>query len=525
MSLFTRYNKPIAGFLAITVMIAIVGLVVLPKQGKAVNRVYKSAAVTSINGKTYVVVTNEQGIETLELSGNRLLKRGEANVTGTGSTTYGVSVSNNGSAVFAYVAAGANILKFDITDPNWPVQELSVNYYGTAYDVANYGQNIVVAGTNGLTLFETNRFDIITRFTTIPAYGVNRASNGTMIAALDNEAVILDSNGTIIGRQSLSTPNYRLRQVYNDGRGNSFAPGDEAIIKLGTGKTFANWSGQSYAISGIDSKPDVYMVNGWGVYKLAKNDLKYIKHNNLHKKNLNAWATGVKAFSTSFGKRVVVMSGAMIYLMDTDLKILDTYTYKPYPSYGDEDVSIASAQLISPQGKALTVWTDRNEAEYNTIFTAYGSGFWAGEEITAEFGPYAADGTLMLSSEVVPNKKNNLSRAWADANGNVSADIFVKEFSKIDAKVRKQMTVTLWGKNSKKRYSTTIWLKPEVIEKKEELKEGTPSFATKETIESKCEVTRSKTTEQIVKDGKSIEVEKVVETKNCTDTTTRPVVK
>ena len=83
-------------------------------------------------------------------------------------------------------------------------------------------------------------------------------------------------------------------------------------------------------MSGIDSEPYVYGVNGWGVYKLGKQKLELADFTSINERG--GWATNVSAFPTSSGIRVVVTAKQQVYLLDENLHILDTYTYQPYPS-------------------------------------------------------------------------------------------------------------------------------------------------------------------------------------------------
>ncbi|OGY73149.1 MAG: hypothetical protein A3H59_02570 [Candidatus Jacksonbacteria bacterium RIFCSPLOWO2_02_FULL_43_9] len=487
-------------------------------RGSAAERVYHGVSATTVNGRDIVVLSNQQGIETLEISGNKLIKRGEANQPG--NIMVGVYARSQGSKAEAYVAAGPNILKFDISDINAPKMVASKVYFGHAYDVHAAGQSdIVFAGTRGITLHEADSLDQLSNYFVQPAYGVAQMKSGAMVVTTDDEALVIKKNGAITHRQALSGSDKRLRKPYADQSGNSYAPGDDMFIKVGTGVNFSNWSGYTYAMSGVDSEPYVYGVNGWGVYKLGKQTLALDDFTSINERG--GWATNVTAFPTSSGIRVVVTAKQQVYLLDEHLNILDTYTYQPYPSTSGVVVSQADSQIESPKGKALSAWVSSHDVRYNTFFSAYGSGFWPGEEVTAEFGPYHPVQYPQTPSKIYPNPDNASEIGWADANGNVKvANIYVKEFPLMRTDISNVMQVTLYGKQSGLTYSTNINVLPGV--KPAEIKKDEPKKdETKKVVESskRCERTIEKTTEEIIRDGKKVVIEKVVEKETCTQET------
>ncbi|HLC95048.1 MAG TPA: hypothetical protein VJH89_01045, partial [Patescibacteria group bacterium] len=223
----------------------------------------------------------------------------------------------------------------------------------------------------------------------------------------------------------------------------------------------------------------------------------------------------------SSGIRVVVTAKQQVYLLDEHLNILDTYTYQPYPSTSGVVVSQADSQIESPKGKALSAWVSSHDVRYNTFFSAYGSGFWPGEEVTAEFGPYHPVQYPQTPSKIYPNPDNASEIGWADANGNVKvANIYVKEFPLMRTDISNVMQVTLYGKQSGLTYSTNINVLPGV--KPAEIKKDEPKKdETKKVVESskRCERTIEKTTEEIIRDGKKVVIEKVVEKETCTQET------
>ena len=82
------------------------------------------------------------------------------------------------------------------------------------------------------------------------------------------------------------------------------------------------------------------------------------------------------------------------------------------------------------------------------------------------------------------------------------------------------MQVTLYGKQSGLTYSTNINVLPGV--KPAEIKKDEPKKdETKKVVESskRCERTIEKTTEEIIRDGKKVVIEKVVEKETCTQET------
>ncbi len=506
------------GIVFLTLAFVFATIAISTPRGHAAERVYHGVSATTVNGRDIVVLTNQQGIETLEVSGNKLIKRGEANQPG--NIMIGVYARSQGSTADAYVAAGPNIIKFDISDINWPKMTASKVYFGQAYDVSGTGQgDVVFAGSRGVTLHETTSLDQLSSYFVQPSYGIAQMKNGSMVVTTDDEALIVKKSGDITHRQALNGTDKRLRKPYTDQSGNSYAPGDDMFIKIGTGVNFPNWSGYTYAVSGVDSEPYVYGVNGWGVYKLGKQTLSLADFTSINDRG--GWATNVAAFPTSSGIRVVVTAKQYVYLLDENLTILDTYTYQPYPSTGGVVVSQADSHIESPKGKALSAWVSSHDVRYTTFFSAYGSGFWPGEEVIAEFGPYQPVMYPQTPNKIRPNPDNIKETGWADANGNVKVpNMYVKEFPPLRNDISTIMQVTLYGQQSGLSYSTNINVLP-ALKKTEVKKEELKKDEKKEVIEStkRCDRVIEKTTEEIVRDGKKVVVEKIVEKETCTQET------
>src|SRR3989338_5208159 len=144
------------GFLTLAIVFATIAM--SAPRGSAAERVYHGVSATTVNGRDIVVLSNQQGIETLEISGNKLIKRCEANQPC--NIMIGVYARSQGSKAEAYVAAGPNIFKFDISDINAPKMVASKVYFGQVYDVSGTGQgDVVFAGSRGVTLHETASLD------------------------------------------------------------------------------------------------------------------------------------------------------------------------------------------------------------------------------------------------------------------------------------------------------------------------------------------------------------------------------
>ena len=228
-------NKRIknAGIVFLTLAFILGTIAISTPRGNAAERVYHGVSATTVNGRDIVVLTNQQGIETLEISGNKLIKRGEANQPG--NIMIGVYARSQGSTAEAFVAAGPNIIKFDISDINWPKMTSSKVYFGQAYDVSGTGQgDVVFAGSRGVTLHETASLDQLSTYFVQPSYGISQMKNGSMVVTTDDEALIVKKSGDITHRQALNGTDKRLRKPYADQSGNSYAPGDDMFIKVGT---------------------------------------------------------------------------------------------------------------------------------------------------------------------------------------------------------------------------------------------------------------------------------------------------
>ena len=478
---------------------------------------YHSSTSTTVQGRDVVVATTQQGIEVLEIENDRLVKRGEANQPGA------VTIGSYARGEEVFVAAGSKILKFDISDINWPELEIQKNYAGYAHDISgNSSGSIVIGGTKGLELYSPEGLGLIKKLFVYPVYGVVKNSKGNMLFNTEDEVIMIKDNGFITHRQAVEGTEKWLRKPYSDGMGSHYSSGDDRFIKLASSHTFSNWSGTSYGVDGVDSEPFVYGVNGWGVYKLSKTDMRLREFISINERG--GWATSVNAFKSTNGIRVVVTAKTFVYLLDENLNILDRYSYQPYPGTGNVVLSAAQAQLESPQGKALSVWTNQREVHYDESFSAFGAGFWPGEEVIAEFGPSPSVMFQQKPSKIYPNPKNVLEKGWADANGNVKVpNIYVKEF--VDARVssdkKTNMHVTLHGQNSGRTSSVNMYVLPArpVVEDTDETDEDVDEETSVVEVQRRCEKTIEKVTEDVIKDGKVVTIETIVETSTCREET------
>ncbi|MBT3412933.1 MAG: hypothetical protein HN424_02545 [Candidatus Jacksonbacteria bacterium] len=514
----SRIRIAVASFLAIALTLTAT-IVSTPQLGTAAERVYHSSTSTTVQGRDVVVATTQQGIEVLEIENDRLVKRGEANQPGA------VTIGSFARGEDVFVAAGSKILKFDISDINWPVLDIQKNYPGYAHDISGSGSgSIAIGGTQGLTLHTPDSLDTIKKLFVYPVYGVNKNAKGNTLFNTEDEVIVVKENGFITHRQSVEGTEKWLRTPYSDGMGNHYSSGDDRFIKLASSHSFSNWSGTSYGVDGIDTEPFVYGVNGWGVYKLTKADMRLREFTSINERG--GWATSVNAFKSTKGIRVVVTAKTFVYLLDENLNVLDRYSYQPYPGTGDVVLSTAQAQLASPKGKALSTWTNLREVRYGESFSAFGAGFWPGEEVIAEFGPSPSKMFQQKPSKIYPNQHNIQEKGWADANGNVKVpNIYVREFSakRVSADEATNMHVTLHGQNSGFTTSVNIYVLPArpVVEDiaDEDTEDATETSIVE--VQRRCEKTIEKTTEDVIKNGKVVTIEKVVETSTCKEEITQ----
>ncbi|MFH0857010.1 MAG: hypothetical protein V1860_03880 [bacterium] len=335
---------------------------------------YQCGELLNDNGRQILVVPNLKETEFLEIAKNdKFIKRGSFQNAGSASNVminkneYGNSIiAIEGDIIVEYDANNLNNVKvIRKIGPFWK----NYDYY---YDMEPYGNNeFLTAGEKGITVWDRNTLSIITKVYDKKTYDVAKY-NRSIYGLGEEGAIIINAEGRKIYDKYIRTGLHKQKIFVND-IGVGYFPGDD-VLKLRTFTDYKNLAHPSGAGNGVDGFQDydfIYFVNGWDVWKVKEKDLTAVKKVNASKER-GEWAAGVKTMELAQGKRVVVFNGQDILLFDTDLTLLDKYTYKKdfIPS-----LTAKTMKVSPPYGNSG-----------DSLIVA-GSGFWPGETVILKIGP------------------------------------------------------------------------------------------------------------------------------------------
>lgn len=499
-------KKIIVGILILAVGIGSLGITI--PQAQTAQRVYKSLDAVEIAGRTIMVASNSQGMETFQITANRIKKLGEAQAVITGETA-GLYARQEKDGFYAYVAAGKELHKYNIKSAEWPSLNKSIKTDYTLYDISGRPDvsTILVAGESGVQEFETGNLGLVRKIVNAPSYGVYATSDRRSIVATRDNTIVFDAHFrpqfgdeiTIDIRQT------GANKPYGDNHKRSYVMTNSALKKVGTQLEFPNQSGYGYSVAGLDDYEYIFASNGQGVYKFNK-ALVMENYNALGKNG--AWCRGLKVVKIQDKIRVLVAADDRIYLTDENLNVLDVYSYeapknlRPGPSFGTSPQDIKIAAKKSIPGLALQVRTNTAQARALDKITVYASGYWPGEPLTIEAGPYTS------SFANLPDARNKTDRTLADAYGNAIAyNIRLPEYKTYP----KTINVRVIGKNSKLSYATTMKVLEPAKKPEEELEYKKPEITAEYVKE--IERTTETTTENGVVKEIIKETERIIEKK------------
>ena len=477
MTLISKMAKQKKRIIAILTASAVLfsALGVAFKSADSVTRSYESVDYIEVGPRQIVAATNTHALELLEILEGKKFKKVSELRPGNEIGPKSVFTRKEGTDYFAYTVSGDTLERYNITKVDWPSMVMKkVSSVAPNFDVtgSSAGRNIMVAGKQGIAEVDPESLKTIRDVYTLPAYGVDIAENGEMVAVTD-DAVVAFKQGIQSIRYSTSSSILRKRKPFIDNIGNKYAVTDADILKLNTGSRFQIQSGSGYDVDGLIDDQYVYAVQGWGIYKLDKN-LNEAGYTTINQ--TAGWARGVKVARTPHGIRVIVAASDRIYLMDEMLNVLDVYVYTTAPNYRipvmDTTVSAVTAASAGPSslaGNGLFVSVDKTSPAANKdLLSIKGGGMWAGEQVYVEVGPYTTgiqipsiyEGNEDMPTGVIrPDRRNKVLTASADANGNILVtNVLTPEYD-IATSISdypKRMYVRIIGKSSKLNISTTI---------------------------------------------------------------------
>jgi len=403
-----------------------------------IEKQYRQGEITKIGSRDYVVASNKQFIEILEITPDDKLEQ-VAEVHGMDNVNDFCTDQKDGKT-YLYVVTGRYLQKYDISEPKSPKVIRQRDAYawrqnrhkiGYMRAVACDDQFVYTTGSRGMRSFFKD--------TLIPNYKFLTTNEAFEMDAAGNKlAIITDQGGEIYN--TLTTEQeavYELKNIYNiqrqpasDNEGNVFFPADNSLVRVDaetmTTTTYVNPVDEdvvhSYAVS-VAPSGNVYYVNGYGITKLT-NDLEklgfFFSASN-YEYGPNSWAISVATTKANGGERAVIFNKSSLILVDEELNFLDHYIYDPLPEYDqgvETELNAKISQYAGAPGSKLAVW-------------AYG--FWPNEEIEISLGDNKA---------VV--KADNLGFGMAEITApNTKPGVKAVKVKGLDSNLQYQITYTI----------------------------------------------------------------------------------
>ena len=348
---------------------------------------YRTGEFVYINGHNYLLASNSQFIEVLELTErDELVKVSEI---------YGmdkvndIAINKEGDEWRLYLSTGNKIIKYNITNPLLPQIEFERNLYewrrwhnsiGYSRSIAAINDYILTAGSKGTKSLEKSNLFENKIYTGESSYGVT-ANNSRLAFTTADKGYLYNLSGEIVKEIKIANSESYTRKPVMDYFSNTYFLPDNGIIKVDhRGNVIGSYYNpvepgviHSYAASALPNG-EVYYVNGYGVSKFDKNFNKtkwlYTAPSNIY--GMNSWAVGVTAKTFARGSRIAVFNKSSILLLDDNFNLLDQYTYQPSAN-ADKHIGQVSVRLSQYQGTQ------------NESINAYLYGFWPNEQVQISF--------------------------------------------------------------------------------------------------------------------------------------------
>jgi len=310
---------------------------------------YRAGQFASIGGKDYLIASNSQFVEILEVMPNgKLFQVSELHGMEAVNDLY---VSAERGKTYLIVATGQYLIKYDITNPILPTVNIKRDLYewhkgqykiGYMKALAGNNEYFFAAGSRGVRRFIKENLFVDKIYTFEKSYGV--AVGGNKLAVLTEEdgglnykGLIFDiKSGNLLEEIPVKNTEGISRCPAIDAFGNVYFPSDNNLLKIKNG-VIGNYvnptpdgSTFSYGASALPGGQAFY-VNGYGITKLNKNFSKEkfasTGRNDLY--GYNSWAVGVAAGKANGQNMVAVFDKASIILFDENLNLTDQYKYTP----------------------------------------------------------------------------------------------------------------------------------------------------------------------------------------------------
>lgn len=348
---------------------------------------YRSGQVISISGKNYLIASNKEFAEIIEITAdNKLTQISEVHGAENIQDLY---VGKYLNKYFLVIATGQYLYRYDISNPAAPKIEFKRDMYTFKRGQFKIGSiNILIgnkdylfgAGSNGVRSFNPDNLFVYKIYTFDKSYGV-AADDKNLFVITESKGLVFDiASGNKLAEVNLENKDKAIRQPYFDELNNAYFPTDRGLIKLnilnGQSELYANpvprTENFSYGVTSLING-DVYYVNGHGITVLNKNFNK-IKFFNSSKGNLgaNSWAVGITAAKLGTRELIVNFNKSSILLFDKNLKALSQYKYKKlYSDSITQDLKITASAYQASAGQKINLQL---------------YGFWPNETVNVSFG-------------------------------------------------------------------------------------------------------------------------------------------
>lgn len=349
---------------------------------------YRSGQIIAINGKNYLIASNKEFAEIIEIGAdNKLTQVSEVHGSEAITDLYAGQYLNK---YFLVTATGRYLYRYDISDPGAPKIEFKRDMYvfkrgqfkiGSINALAGNKDYLFGAGSNGVRSFLKDSLFFYKIYDFDKSYGV-AANDDRLYVITENKGRVYNiASGEKLAEVDLENKDKINRSPYFDNSGNAYFPSDRGLVNINTvnheKKSYYNpvpkTENYSYGVTTF-SGGDIYYVNGHGITTLDKNlnKLKFLIATKSNLYGANSWAVGITAAKVGAREVIAVFNKSSILLLDKNLKVLSQYKYKKL--YSD---SIT---------KDLKVKASANHGSYGQKINLKLYGFWPNEIVAVTFG-------------------------------------------------------------------------------------------------------------------------------------------
>jgi hypothetical protein len=455
-------SKKILTFLIfIGVIATITAMMTLP--GKTKVKSYYSGDAINYNEKLVVVSTDSESLEvfTQENTGleRRFTIRPFDERFNKDDSFYGVKLNIENGHLYAYTISGYTLYKYDISSLNKAtlIKKDKNTYWEWYNKVDKFGNNIVTISAKGIKVFN-NDLQVIDSYniTNDVPYNISSGGDKDYIFNLKGKNDVIE----VFSREQRSVVNdlqinfyggENNRSIYFDAYDNNIYFADDYSVKKISLKgelkgTFEHLGYPGYDVSSSGNEY-LYFANGLGVVKIQKNNMSVATSRRTGNISVaEGWAMGLKAVATKAGERVVVFNNSSILVMDSNLKVLGSFTAgKDDKIYAKENLFLNLSSGSVDSGSQVEVT---------------GGGFFSKEKLIIDF--------YGKKCEVTADKDGRFSKILnvpelSDSNSRNKTFSEIEENGMEIKNITERTDIKVTGDQSKYTYSISLYIKDAII--------------------------------------------------------------